>query len=210
MHVIGLPLPYDLGSVRNVSSLIFPNPSWLSLPPTRWLRNPSSVIRGRAFLIHPWYLLEVVQKTWPRNPGESLRISVEYSLGFLLHSEVQVIPCGSPWGSVLSSQTVALAFRPSRCLCRKDTPSHSHVRPDTSGLLCASLVTRRTYINSTLPLPPLSPILRNALSLPPPTTPPPPTSHIPLVFPLAGQFPSLSSALSKEVDGVDLQGRTRP
>lgn len=60
--------------------------------------------------------------------GRGLGLKSSTLGGFVLHSEVQVITCGSAWASVLSSHTAALAFRLLRYLC-KETPSFSHVRP---------------------------------------------------------------------------------
>lgn len=119
MHVIGLPLLRDLGSVRNVSSLIFPYPIWLSLPPTRWLRNLSSIICGRVFLILPPYSLETLQETWTKILGGASGFQSNTLGDFVLHSEVQVIMSGSAQGSVLSSRSAVLVTRLSRCFLQE-------------------------------------------------------------------------------------------
>lgn len=211
MHEINLLLLPDLGYVRNISSLIFPNLSWLSLPPTRWLRNPSSICMGGPFpfflSIHLW----LYRKPGLQILGRASGLQSNTLEGFVLHSEVQVVMCVSAQGSVLRSQTAALEFRLSRCLCRKFIPNHSHVRPwyCWPASVWSLLLEELTSITPLCSLPASSSILRNSLLLPHQRRPSLPTSQLPLVFPLPEQFPSLSSAFSKVVDGGALQGRTR-
>lgn len=148
MCVIGLPLLHDLASVRNVASLIFPNPIWLNLPPTRWLRNPSSIICGRTAPSFLALHLRLYRKLGPEKPGRSPGFQSNTLRAFVLHLEVQVITCSSAQGSVLSSLTAAWAFR-----CAGNTqPAILMWGPDTSGLLCVNLLNRRTYIDGTSPL----------------------------------------------------------
>lgn len=139
MHVIDLPLPHGLRSIRNVSSSVFPSSVWLSLPPTSWLRNKSSVICGRVFLILPSYSLETIQETWSGNTGERLRSLVWYSRGFCLSLRGAGDTVWFAQGSVLISQTAALLLDSWSTSARKHfppprphpphCPSYSHVKP---------------------------------------------------------------------------------
>lgn len=166
MHVIDLPLPHGLRSIRNVSSSVFPSSVWLSLPPTSWLRNKSSVIYGRVFLILPSYSLETIQETWFGNTGERLRSLVWYLRGFCPSLRGADDAVWFAQGSVLISQTAALSLDSwSTSASTSPHPPAILMRsPDALDYsVWALLPEKLLWTAPLLSLPTLSSILRNYL-----------------------------------------------
>lgn len=142
-----------------------------------------------AFLDLPPYSLEMVQETWTGNVGRTQEFS-------LIHSGSSPSFRGAGDDTWLCSGICAelpmQASVQTLSVCRKHTQPFS----------CESQKNLHAQY--------LSPhSLRPVLFSPPPTHfPYSPTTFLWSPFPLPGQLLSLSSALGKEVDGGELQGRS--